>query len=96
MVNTTTIPANVFRGTVPSRRSSIEKPDVAPRALHRRCRGTPDSTLSAARRTVRRRCAPAAARYGVGGLSASLGVAICPDDAVETDQLVRQADRALY
>jgi diguanylate cyclase (GGDEF)-like protein len=33
---------------------------------------------------------------GVGGLSASLGVAVYPDDAVEADQLVRQADRALY
>src|SRR5581483_6891427 len=33
---------------------------------------------------------------GVGGLSASLGVAVYPEDAIETDQLVRQADRALY
>jgi diguanylate cyclase (GGDEF)-like protein len=33
---------------------------------------------------------------GVGGVSASLGVAVYPDDAVDTEQLVRQADRALY
>jgi diguanylate cyclase (GGDEF)-like protein len=33
---------------------------------------------------------------GVGGVSASLGVAVYPDDAIETDQLLRKADRALY
>ncbi len=37
-----------------------------------------------------------AALSGAGALSASLGVAVYPDDAVETDQLLRRADRALY
>jgi diguanylate cyclase (GGDEF)-like protein len=37
-----------------------------------------------------------AAVPGIGGVSASLGVAVFPDDAVETDQLLRKADRALY
>jgi diguanylate cyclase (GGDEF)-like protein len=31
-----------------------------------------------------------------GPITASLGVACLPDDAVEPEQLLRQADRALY
>ena len=34
---------------------------------------------------------------GIGGpLAASLGVAVLPDDAVESDELLRNADRALH
>jgi hypothetical protein len=32
----------------------------------------------------------------IGGLTGSLGVAALPDDAVEPEQLIRKADRALY
>jgi diguanylate cyclase len=33
---------------------------------------------------------------GVGSVSASLGVAVMPDDAGDPEQLLRKADRALY
>jgi len=33
---------------------------------------------------------------GTGSISASLGVAMLPGDAVEADELLRKADRALY
>jgi predicted signal transduction protein with EAL and GGDEF domain len=33
---------------------------------------------------------------GVGAISASLGVAMLPDDAADADDLLRKADRALY
>jgi len=33
---------------------------------------------------------------GIGAISASLGVAVLPTDAVEADELLRKADRALY
>lgn len=33
---------------------------------------------------------------GIGAISASLGVAVLPGDAVEADELLRKADRALY
>jgi diguanylate cyclase len=33
---------------------------------------------------------------GIGSVTASLGVAVLPTDAVEPDDLMRKADRALY
>jgi len=33
---------------------------------------------------------------GIGAISASLGVAVLPDDAADADDLLRKADRALY
>ena len=33
---------------------------------------------------------------GIGSITASLGIAVLPTDAVEADDLMRKADRALY